>query len=265
MLVFDSGNIANVVEALKPTLADRQVIICGDDDVLTPARILSRLNGMLSAEKTFARLQLRQIDPDELVIDGSARPAKHNPLCAISLREQAGPEGVPRIVGQITNTETNETLRVMMNNVGREKALAAAAMLPNGKAIFPTFASMEGVLPTDYNDLHVREGIETVKAQLGREAELNASQALEQRTPGAVQPHQVFTAKADGRYIGKLVAITEDHITQEIGRGIAVTHLRAKVAGVASIGVAVEVAYAQGRGELKPREVTRRLEMEVLR
>lgn len=265
VLVFDSGNIANVVEALKPTLADRQAIICGDDDVLTPARVLSRLNGMLSAEKTFAKLQLRQIDQDELLFDGSARPAKHNPLCAVSLREEAGPEGVPRIVGQITNTETKQVLRVMMNNVGREKALAAAAMHPNGKAIFPTFASMEGAQPTDYNDLHVREGIEAVKAQLGREVELNASQSVEQPTPGAVQPYKVFTARADGRYIGKLVAMTEDHITQEIGRGIAVTHLRATVAGVAPIGVAVEVAYAQGRGELKPREFTRRLEMEVQR
>lgn len=46
-------------------------------------------------------------------------------------------------------------------NPGREKALAAAHA-SGGVAIFPTFASLDG-RPTDFNDLHAREGLARVK------------------------------------------------------------------------------------------------------
>jgi phage/plasmid primase-like uncharacterized protein/phage/plasmid-associated DNA primase len=49
-------------------------------------------------------------------------------------------------------------------NPGREKALAAAKSV-GGVVCFPRFSSLDG-RPTDFNDLHVREGLEQVKKQL---------------------------------------------------------------------------------------------------
>lgn len=49
-------------------------------------------------------------------------------------------------------------------NPGREKALAAATAT-GGVAVFPHFASLDG-RPTDFNDLHTREGLERVKGDI---------------------------------------------------------------------------------------------------
>ncbi|WCD44074.1 hypothetical protein ECML606-1_000123 [Escherichia phage ECML-606-1] len=49
------------------------------------------------------------------------------------------------------------------NNAGRKKGKEAAEIL-GGQAIFPQFASLEGE-PTDFNDLHCREGLDVVAAQ----------------------------------------------------------------------------------------------------
>jgi putative DNA primase/helicase len=49
-------------------------------------------------------------------------------------------------------------------NVGREKG-TEASKLSLGSAIFPIFKSLEGE-PTDWNDLHCREGLDEVKKQL---------------------------------------------------------------------------------------------------
>lgn len=46
-------------------------------------------------------------------------------------------------------------------NAGRDKA-GKAAMLAQAALIFPTFADLEG-RPTDFNDLHAREGLDAVK------------------------------------------------------------------------------------------------------
>lgn len=51
------------------------------------------------------------------------------------------------------------------DNVGRAKGVKAAE-LAMGESIFPVFASDEGQ-PTDFNDLHAREGLDAVKKQLG--------------------------------------------------------------------------------------------------
>ncbi|NMV39930.1 DUF5710 domain-containing protein [Ralstonia insidiosa] len=250
VIVFDSGNISPAMSALAPALEGKEKIICGDDDVLPPGRVLRRLNGMLSAEKTFEKLQLGSLDADELILDGVSRPAKHNPSCTVHLKEEPGPHGVPRIVGELRNSQTNGVLNVSLNNVGREKALAAAEQY-GARAIFPSFASLDGG-PTDFNDLHVREGLDVVKGQLGKTV------TIERPVPRIVQPSpqpalRIFTPEPGGRYIGKIVAINETHLTQEIGRGIAVKHAREAVQGNAKLGASVEIAYSGGQARVSLR------------
>lgn len=57
--------------------------------------------------------------------------------------------------------------RFKEKNVGREKAEEAATKV-FGKAVFPQFASLDGN-PTDWNDLHCRESLQAVQAQLSEE------------------------------------------------------------------------------------------------
>lgn len=54
-------------------------------------------------------------------------------------------------------------------NAGREKG-EKAALMGHASLIFPAFESDEGK-PTDFNDLHVREGLEQVRAQLTAETD----------------------------------------------------------------------------------------------
>ncbi len=49
-------------------------------------------------------------------------------------------------------------------NPGKTKALDAALRV-GGRVVLPVFTSLEGK-PTDFNDLHCRDGLETVRAQL---------------------------------------------------------------------------------------------------
>ena len=51
------------------------------------------------------------------------------------------------------------------DNVGKEKALDACKNLPNVKAMFPEFKNLS-TKPTDFNDLHILEGLNTVRKQV---------------------------------------------------------------------------------------------------
>ncbi|MCY0853055.1 KfrB domain-containing protein [Cupriavidus sp. D39] len=251
VLTFDSGNIDAVMRAVSARVEGKEKIVCGDEDDLPPSRILRRINGMLTTERTFAKLKLNSIDPDELKLDGIPRPARHNPECTLSLRVESGPHETPRIVGEIRNASTDGVLRVMLNNVGREKALAAAAE-HGATAIFPRFASHDG-FPTDFNDLHVREGLQAVSVQLKKVIQRGHETARVGHAEVEPARMQVFEPQLGARYIGQVIEISETHLTQQIGRGIAVRHNRATVLGEAAVGLTVEIAYANGRARLTDR------------
>lgn len=257
VLVFDSGNFASVLEALKPTLGDRRLLMCGDDDALSMDRVMKRLSGMLANDRTFKKLELRALDADELVLDGQMRPARHNPACAVSLKQELGPEGVMRIVAQIANSDTGGQLRVLLNNVGREKAIAAANAA-GGEAIFPKFVSQDGA-PTDFNDLHVREGLAEVRRQIG------AVVRLEREDRPSPSREAVYTAEAGGRYLGKITAIDVEHVTQQIAPGVSVTHARANMPVPPTLGANVVISYFGGKASISRPVDEQRLEAVVQR
>ena len=245
--------------ALAPRLDGKTQIVCGDDDVLTEDRVLRTINKVAHSQYAKPKLLLNGgIAQDEVTIDGVARPLRANPNCTLRLTYESSAEGVQRIVGEFQHKR--EKVPVKLANSGREKALAAAAA-HGATAAFPGFESLEGS-PTDFNDLHVREGLPIVRRQIGLamlgKSQLNSAE----RTPvdvarAAIGAGVVLApAKDNGQYVGAVVGKTTTHAVQNVGRQTAVAHDLGKLDKVPRVGPSTKIVYHNGRGEVVNREVS---------
>lgn len=254
--VFDGGNIEAAMAALSSRLVGKEQIICGDDDVLTKGRILKTLNKQINSDFAKSKLLLPSIEESEVSVDGVVRTLKSNPDCTILLDYQLTPEGVQRVVGEIKNESTGQRVAVKIVNIGREKALAAAAV-HGAKTVFPQFDSLEGG-PTDFNDLHVREGKAAVRKQIGRAmlARTNAP-AVERNSDEVARSAMgadavVRPAETNRRYVGQVVGNTSTQSVQDVGRQTAVTHDLERLSKVPRVGEPTRIAYENGRGQVIP-------------
>lgn len=255
--VFDGGNIGAVINVLAPQLVGRDMVICGDDDVLMHARIVETLNKQVTSEFAKDKLLLPVIDPGEVVIDGVSRKARANADCLIKLEYQLSPEGVQRVVGEIRNEKSGQRVGVKIVNLGREKALAAA-IKHGAKAVFPVFNSLEG-RPTDFNDLHVREGLAAVRKQVGRammlaqpEVSQAQSTALDVARAAIGTEATVQPANDNRWYVGVVVGNTASQAVQNVGRATAIAHDLDKLDKVPAIGKSARIAYTEGKGHVGP-------------
>ncbi|KAA0178838.1 hypothetical protein FX016_23180 [Cupriavidus gilardii] len=253
--VFDGGNLGPVLAQLAPLLPGRTLIVCGDDDVLTRDRVLRTLNKVANSEFAKPRLQLGGgIADDEVILDGVARQLRSNPSCSIRLDYELGPDAVQRIVGEFTNSETRQRVPIKIANVGREKALAAARE-HGAIAVFPVFQSLRGS-PTDFNDLHVREGLQAVRRQVGAAMLGKAISVSPQRTPGDVAREVlggnavVVEAKTDAQYVGTVVGNTPSHAVQSVGRQTAVAHDLGRLDKIPPVGRPARIQYEKGTGRV---------------
>jgi putative DNA primase/helicase len=253
--VFDGGNIEAVIKVLGPQLEGREKLICGDDDVLTHARIVETLNKQIASDFAKKKLVLPRIEPSEVIIDGASRKLIANPDCTIRLEYQLSPEGVQRVVGEIRNDKFAERVGVKIVNLGREKALAAA-IKHGGKVVFPVFHSLEG-RPTDFNDLHMREGLSSVRKQIGRammlarpEVPQAQATALDVARAAIGTAAVVQTAHGNGRYVGVVVGNTGAQAVQNVGRSTAVAHDLDKLDRVPTVGQPARIAYTSGIGRV---------------
>jgi putative DNA primase/helicase len=260
--VFDASNIEPVMTTLGARLAGKDKIICADDDVLTHDRVVETLNQQATSEFAAPKLKLAVIEPSEVVVDGVRRLLKANPNCSLLLEYQINPQGVQRIVGDISNEETKQKVRVQIVNLGREKALAAAEK-HDAKVAFPVFQSLEG-RPTDFNDLQAREGRATVRRQVGRAMMLErpekppverswADVARDTMGESAV----VKPAAANQQYVGAVVGKTSAHAVQDVGRSTAVAHQLDKLDQVPQVGQRTKIVYQDGRGSVQPVQLSR--------
>lgn len=255
--VFDASNIEPVLAALRDRLVGKDKIICGDDDVLTHDRLVETLNKQVTSDFAAPKLNLKVIEPGEVLIDGVARNLKANKECTIRLEYQLSPEGVQRVVGEIANATTKQRVSVKIVNLGREKALAAG-IKHDAKTVFPVFNSMEG-RPTDFNDLQVREGMSSVRRQVGKvmmmeRAELPAVERTSVDVAKAAIGAQavVRTATGNQQYVGQVVGTTSAHAVQDVGRSTAITHQLDKLDKVPQIGQSSRIIYANGKGSVLP-------------
>ncbi|MGP8437782.1 DUF5710 domain-containing protein [Paraburkholderia fungorum] len=260
--VFDSGNIAPVIAQLAPRLQGKTLIVCGDDDVLTRDKIVRTVNKIAHSDYAKGKLQLKGgIADNEILIDGVARPLRANADCTLRLIYEQSPEGVQRVVGEFMHKR--DKVAVKIANVGREKALAAAAA-HGVRTVFPVFESLVDA-PTDFNDLQAREGLAVVRRQIGMAMIGQTHQASPEKTPvelarAAIGEGVVLNeAKDNGRYVGAMVGNTTSHAVQNVGRRTAVAHDLGKLDRVPQVGADARIVYSNGRGEvaMKDAEQTR--------
>jgi putative DNA primase/helicase len=252
--VFDGGNIEAAMAALAGKLTGKEIIICGDDDVLTKERIVRTLNKQINSDFAKSKLLLPSIEAGEISVDGVARKLNANPDCTIQLGYQLSPEGVQRVIGEIRNESTGQRVAVKIVNIGREKALGAAAV-HGAKTVFPQFDSLEGG-PTDFNDLHVREGMAAVRKQIGRAMLARTNAPVAERSPDEVARSAlgvgavVKPAETNRRYVGQVVGNTATQAVQNVGRQTAVTHDLERLSKVPRVGEPTRITYENGRGQV---------------
>ncbi|MDZ7914343.1 MAG: DUF5710 domain-containing protein [Rhodococcus sp. (in: high G+C Gram-positive bacteria)] len=247
VVCFDSGNIDGAMAELHPRIAGKLKVVAGDDDVLTDERIEQHLRKRAVSESGIG-LGLDVVEADDIAKLGQPFSLARNPACEVDLRFVPGDQGVRRLEGHIRNRESRVEIRVHLANIGREKALAAAAA-HGGTAVLPTFHSLTG-RPTDFNDLHQREGLAIVRTQLLsplRDLGLSATpSAVAERALG--EGATASMAHPTRQYTGKVLANTIEHAVQHVGRSAAIVHALIHLDRVPPVGGPSRITYRGGHG-----------------
>jgi predicted P-loop ATPase/phage/plasmid primase-like uncharacterized protein len=152
---FDAGNLMPVITAWRKLYPEKRFVIFADDDRHLVRRLCERLegHGVGVKQADFAKSagglrDMRWELPDSRVVELKARWAKDK--CEVYYIE-----------GSITCDGITRMLKI--ENAGRAKAFAAAKR-NNAQVVLPKFTGRAEEL-TDFNDLHVAEGLEVVRAQ----------------------------------------------------------------------------------------------------
>jgi len=167
---FDAGNLMPVMTAWRKLYPDTRFVIAADDDRHLVRRLCERLQGcgvgVHPAEfgrKAGGLRDMRWELPDGRAVELKARWAKDK--CDVYYIE-----------GSITADGVTQLLR--LENAGRAKAFAAAKR-HTAHVVCPRFEGRADDA-TDFNDLHVVEGLAVVRAQVMAEPE---PQAEKNRNP----------------------------------------------------------------------------------
>jgi phage/plasmid primase-like uncharacterized protein len=146
-------------------------------------------------------------------------------------------------------------------NVGVEKALQAAEKHKVG-VIVPDFKGGDKKL-TDFNDLHVNNGLAEVKKQI--EAGISKNMEFSRSEARLIAEAQGLTVQAvqpNGRYTGQIVTETAYHSTQNIGGNKAVVHDNSALDKKLGKGQMAAVEYQNGKGRVldKSKQKTNQIE-----
>lgn len=176
---FDAGNIMPVVAAWRKLYPDKKFVFFADDDRHLVRRLCERLqkHGVGARQADFAKSAggLRDMHwdlPDKRVADLKARWAKDK--CDVYYIE-----------GSLTVDGVTQLLRI--ENTGRAKAFAAARRY-GGHVVLPRFAGRAEDL-TDFNDLHVTEGLAVAREQMMAEPPAPVQKKSVAKPPGGGGPN----------------------------------------------------------------------------
>jgi len=153
-VAFDAGGILPVATAVRSAYPAAHLLFLADDDYLIAERFIERLR---SEFKVFASVQLDGSQQTVLADDG-----EEVQVCA-TWRDDAN--GVQYLETDVRKGRSWRTYKY--HNAGVTACTAAVAALGNASMVRPLFADRAGRKLTDWNDLHVEEGIEAVAAQIG--------------------------------------------------------------------------------------------------
>ncbi len=156
VVCFDAGNILPVMTAWRKLYPETAFVVAADDDRHLVRRLCERMQtlgvGVTQSDFSKSAGGLRDMHwelPDKRTVQLKARWSKDK--CDVYYIE-----------GSIACDGVTQLLRI--ENAGRAKAFAAAKR-HNARVVLPIF-STRAEDSTDFNDLHVAEGLPVVRAQL---------------------------------------------------------------------------------------------------
>ncbi|AJY29783.1 virulence-associated E family protein [Burkholderia thailandensis 34] len=150
---FDAGGILSTARHLRDAHPNAHVLICADDDW----KIEQRMRDWLAEEFDFR---------GELPFDAAPiRIEAKKTWYMVAAHRRVDDNGV----AYVEVTYGNDVLplrRKRFENAGLKRAYEAAAEVDGVSVVYPTFADRAERKLTDFNDLHVEEGLEAVTRQV---------------------------------------------------------------------------------------------------
>ncbi|KVN50161.1 VapE domain-containing protein [Burkholderia ubonensis] len=150
---FDAGGILPAVQHLRAAYPDVHILVCADDDW----KIEQRMREWLAEEFAFA---------GELVYEASPiRIEAKNTWYMVAAHKRVDENGVAYVEVTYGN-DVMPQRRKRFENAGLKRAHEAAAAVDGVSVVHPVFTNRGERKLTDFNDLHVEEGIGVVERQL---------------------------------------------------------------------------------------------------
>lgn len=165
-VAFTAGNLAPVARILRKLYPKSPLLFLADDDAYLEAQLNKRLRDDWGVQQLFRVMDVEQ-----------PRQSDRFGEIVVSADLHEDTNGTPVLTAGIQHGDPGSAkLRTLiLTNAGRTKAWEAARELGNAWAIWPTFTDrVLGPDPdaprlTDFNDLHVAEGLGQAVLQLGDE------------------------------------------------------------------------------------------------
>jgi len=149
---FDAGNLLSAARLIRELYPEVHLLFCADDDW----QVRQRLVEHMQKEYGVSGVGLFEC-PVQIVVKGVAHEIQ-----AAYARDTQGIESI-----ELKIAVAGKQLRPKrFENAGLKRAFEAAAELGNASVVFPLFADRGERKLTDFNDLHVEEGLDAVKAQI---------------------------------------------------------------------------------------------------
>lgn len=152
-VAFNAGNLLDVARMVRARHPKAHILFCADDDW----QLVQRLHTEL--QETH--------DIDVVVeVDGIERELTSSKgiVSLVKAEYQHNHSGVRFI--QLTVAAAGKTRTAKFENAGISSALTACKIVGNASATWPLFADRGENKWTDFNDLHVQQGLSTVKDQV---------------------------------------------------------------------------------------------------
>ncbi|WP_434152236.1 zincin-like metallopeptidase domain-containing protein (plasmid) [Methylocaldum gracile subsp. desertum] len=203
---------------------------------------------------------------DILVAEGYATAASLHMATGKTVIMAVDSGNLDAVVGQVKERYPTSPIYIMgdddrfnpTKNAGAKKAMEAAGKHQVGWAL-PKF-QVDGKL-VDFNDLHVREGLDAVRHQVEEtiektlmDAKLLAKDKIQRElVNGGVTDIVEKTIGDNTRHSGPFVYVGAYHAAQSVGRNEVVFHQIAKMDQKPETGQDVTVQYQNGRAEIRAR------------
>ncbi|OJA21991.1 VapE domain-containing protein [Burkholderia ubonensis] len=171
---FDAGGILPAVQHLRAAHPDVHILVCADDDW----KIEQRMREWLAEEFAFA---------GELVYEASPiRIEAKNTWYMVAAHKRIDENGVAYVEVTYGN-DVMPQRRKRFENTGLKRAHEAAAAVDGVSVVHPAFANRGERKLTDFNDLHVEEGIDAVERQLQSAILVVLAPANEEIQPAVIE------------------------------------------------------------------------------